>query len=38
VGVTLSVLDPLGGVPGRESFVDLMRFNARQIARSVPGN
>jgi ABC-type Zn uptake system ZnuABC Zn-binding protein ZnuA len=38
LGVTLSVLDPLGGVPGRESFVDLMLFNARQIARSVaPG-
>jgi ABC-type Zn uptake system ZnuABC Zn-binding protein ZnuA len=35
LGVTLSVLDPLGGVPGRESFVDLMLFNARQIARSV---
>ena len=29
--VTLSILDPLGGVPGRESFLDLMRFNARQV-------
>ncbi len=36
--VTLSVLDPLGGVPGRETFLDLMRFNARQIARAAgPG-
>lgn len=37
LGVTLSVLDPLGGAPGRETFVELMRFNARQIARSVAG-
>ncbi len=29
--VTLSFLDPLGGVPGRETFLDMMRFNARQI-------
>jgi ABC-type Zn uptake system ZnuABC Zn-binding protein ZnuA len=31
LGVTLSVLDPLGGVPGRESYVDLMLFDARQV-------
>jgi ABC-type Zn uptake system ZnuABC Zn-binding protein ZnuA len=37
LGVTLSRLDPLGGVSGRETFIDLMRFNARQIARSVAG-
>ena len=37
LGVKLSVLDALGGVPGRETFIDLMRFNARQIARSVAG-
>jgi ABC-type Zn uptake system ZnuABC Zn-binding protein ZnuA len=39
LGVTLSVLDPLGGVPGRESYIDLMRFNARQVAAAarVPG-
>jgi ABC-type Zn uptake system ZnuABC Zn-binding protein ZnuA len=37
--VKLSVLDPLGGVPGRETFLDLMRFNARQIARAAgPGD
>jgi ABC-type Zn uptake system ZnuABC Zn-binding protein ZnuA len=37
LGVKLSVLDALGGVPGRETFVELMLFNARQIARSVAG-
>jgi ABC-type Zn uptake system ZnuABC Zn-binding protein ZnuA len=37
LGVTLSVLDPLGGVPGRESFVAMMRFNASQLARSLGG-
>jgi ABC-type Zn uptake system ZnuABC Zn-binding protein ZnuA len=37
LGVALSVLDPLGGVPGRETFLELMRFNAGQIARSAAG-
>jgi ABC-type Zn uptake system ZnuABC Zn-binding protein ZnuA len=32
LGVTLSVLDPLGGVPGRDSYIDLMLFDARQVA------
>jgi ABC-type Zn2+ transport system substrate-binding protein/surface adhesin len=32
LGVTLSVLDPLGGVSGRETYVDLMLFDARQVA------
>jgi ABC-type Zn uptake system ZnuABC Zn-binding protein ZnuA len=32
LGVTLSVLDPLGGVPGRQSYMDLMVFDARQVA------
>lgn len=32
LGVRLSVLDPLGGVPGREGYVDLMLFNAGQVA------
>ncbi len=37
--VTLSVLDPLGGVPGRETLLDLLRFTARQIARAAgPGS
>jgi ABC-type Zn uptake system ZnuABC Zn-binding protein ZnuA len=35
LGASLSVLDPLGGVPGRETFVELMLFNARQVARSL---
>jgi hypothetical protein len=29
LGVTLAVLDPLGGLPGRESYIDLLRFDAR---------
>jgi ABC-type Zn uptake system ZnuABC Zn-binding protein ZnuA len=32
LGVALSVLDPLGGVPGRESYIELMLFNARQVS------
>lgn len=32
LGVTLSILDPLGGAPGRESYPALLRFNARQVA------
>jgi ABC-type Zn uptake system ZnuABC Zn-binding protein ZnuA len=35
LGVTLSVLDPLGGVPGRESYVDLVLFDARQVATTL---
>jgi ABC-type Zn uptake system ZnuABC Zn-binding protein ZnuA len=37
LGVRLSVLDPLGGVAGRETFVDMMRFNAGQLARGLGG-
>jgi ABC-type Zn uptake system ZnuABC Zn-binding protein ZnuA len=32
LGVRLSMLDDMGGVPGRESYIELMLFNARQIA------
>jgi ABC-type Zn uptake system ZnuABC Zn-binding protein ZnuA len=32
LGVTLSVLDPLGGVSGRQCYIDLMLFDARQVA------
>jgi ABC-type Zn uptake system ZnuABC Zn-binding protein ZnuA len=32
LGVALSVIDPLGGVPGRASYVELMLFDARQVA------
>ena len=35
LGVRLSVLDPLGGAPGRESYVALMHFNALQVARAL---
>jgi ABC-type Zn uptake system ZnuABC Zn-binding protein ZnuA len=37
LGVTLSVLDPLGGVAGRDSYLDLLRFDARQVAGAVRG-
>jgi ABC-type Zn uptake system ZnuABC Zn-binding protein ZnuA len=32
LGVRLSMLDDMGGVPGRENYVELMLFDARQIA------
>ena len=32
LGARLSVRDPLGGGPGRETYVDLMLFDARQVA------
>jgi ABC-type Zn uptake system ZnuABC Zn-binding protein ZnuA len=31
LGVTLAILDPLGGLPGRDSYVDLLRFDARAV-------
>jgi zinc transport system substrate-binding protein/manganese/iron transport system substrate-binding protein len=31
LGVTLAVLDPLGGMPGREGYVDLLLFNAHAV-------
>jgi ABC-type Zn uptake system ZnuABC Zn-binding protein ZnuA len=40
LGVTLAVLDPIGGLPGRETYIDLLLFNARAISdaarRSAP--
>lgn len=30
-GVRLVLLDPLGGVPGREGYLDLMRYNLRRL-------
>ncbi len=30
--VPLGILDPLGGVEGREGYIDLMRYNSRMIA------
>jgi len=35
LGVTLAVLDPLGGVPGRASYVDLLLFDARAVAAAL---
>jgi zinc transport system substrate-binding protein len=35
LGVTISVLDPLGGVPGRESFEELMQYNTNQIVNAL---
>jgi ABC-type Zn uptake system ZnuABC Zn-binding protein ZnuA len=37
LGVAISVLDPLGGVPGREGYVETMLFNARQVATGLGG-
>jgi ABC-type Zn uptake system ZnuABC Zn-binding protein ZnuA len=37
LGVTLSVLDPLGGVAGRDTYLELLRFNARQVAAAIRG-
>jgi ABC-type Zn uptake system ZnuABC Zn-binding protein ZnuA len=32
LGVRIETLDPLGGLPGRESYVDLLLFDARAVA------
>jgi ABC-type Zn uptake system ZnuABC Zn-binding protein ZnuA len=32
LGVTVAVLDPLGGLPGRESYIELLLFDARAVA------
>jgi ABC-type Zn uptake system ZnuABC Zn-binding protein ZnuA len=32
LGVSLAVLDPIGGLPGRASYVDLLLFDARAVA------
>lgn len=37
LGVKLGVLDPLGGVPGREGFVALLLFDARAVAAAARG-
>ncbi len=36
-GVTLGILDPLGGVPGREGYLALQRYNAAAIAEALAG-
>lgn len=35
LGVRLSTLDEVGGVPGRMSYIELMRYNAAQIAKEL---
>lgn len=35
LGVSLSVLDPLGGVQERKSYIAMMRFNASQVAAAL---
>ncbi len=37
LGVAISVLDPLGGSPGREGYLEAMLFNARQVATALGG-
>lgn len=35
LGVTLSILDPLGGTEERDSYITMMRFNASQVAAAL---
>lgn len=35
IGVKLTLLDPLGGQAGREHYLDMMRFNATQVAAAL---
>lgn len=35
LGVTLAVLDPLGGLAGREGYIELLLFDARAVAAAV---
>jgi ABC-type Zn uptake system ZnuABC Zn-binding protein ZnuA len=37
LGVVISVLDPLGGSPGREGYVETLLFNAHQVAAALGG-
>jgi ABC-type Zn uptake system ZnuABC Zn-binding protein ZnuA len=37
LGVTLAVLDPLGGLPGRQGLVELLLFDARAVAAAARG-
>jgi ABC-type Zn uptake system ZnuABC Zn-binding protein ZnuA len=36
-GIRLALVDPIGGVPGREGYADLMRFNARSFREALGG-
>lgn len=35
LGVDISILDPLGGIKGRKSYIDLMKFNVNQILNAL---
>lgn len=35
LGVTLAVLDPIGGLPGRETYLELLLFDARAVAAAM---
>jgi zinc transport system substrate-binding protein/manganese/iron transport system substrate-binding protein len=37
LGVTLAILDPLGGLPGREGYIELLLFNARAMVAAALG-
>jgi zinc transport system substrate-binding protein/manganese/iron transport system substrate-binding protein len=37
LGVMLAVLDPLGGLPERETYIDLLLFDARAVAAALRG-
>ncbi|HUM16304.1 MAG TPA: metal ABC transporter substrate-binding protein [Candidatus Nitrosotalea sp.] len=37
LGVAISTLDPLGGTPGREGYIETMLFNAGQVAAALGG-
>ena len=35
--LSIAVLDPLGGTPGREGFIELMEYNAAEVLRALGG-
>jgi ABC-type Zn uptake system ZnuABC Zn-binding protein ZnuA len=37
MGVTLAILDPLGGLPGRAGYIELLLFNARAVVAATRG-
>ncbi|MGE0395858.1 MAG: metal ABC transporter substrate-binding protein [Kofleriaceae bacterium] len=37
IGAVIATLDPLGGVPGRDSYYALLRYDAHELARALGG-
>lgn len=35
LGLKLSILDPIGGIEGRDTYIELLRYNARAIAEAL---